>query len=157
MNRSIGRDIFIGMLFLVIQLIIFRHLSIFGSTADLVLLFILWLSTIAPRSYTLLFAAAFGILQDAFLDIWGMNMFSKVLVVMISYSFLRQMTQNKLFLSQTMGVVFGAALVHNLGFLGIAYLATDYNIGINFFENALGNSLYTAIIGALIYLFKKED
>lgn len=158
MNRVLGRDILIGFLFLVIQLIIFRHLSLLGATADLILLFILWLSSNQPsRVYALLFAAALGFIQDAFLDIWGMNMFAKVLVSLVSFNYLQRMMENKAFISQIALSIFICSFIHNLVFLGIGALATDYNIGINFWQLSVGNSIYTAISGTLIYLFKKDD
>lgn len=158
MNRVIGRDILLGLLFLVIQLVIIRHLSLLGATADLVLLFVLWLASNQPsRVYAMLFAAVLGFIQDAFLDIWGMNMFAKVLVILFTFGYLQRMTENKAFISQIVLSIFLCSLLHNLAFLGIAALATDYNVGINFWELFIGNSLYTAIAGALIYLFKKED
>jgi rod shape-determining protein MreD len=157
MSRSLGKDIFIALLFLVLQLTIFRHLSIFGSTADLILLFVFWLASVSPRSYTLIFAAAIGFLQDAFLDIWGINMFSKVFIALVGYSFIQNMTQSKPFISQVMGTVLALSFVHNLVFLGIAAITSDYNISANFFQISIGNSLYTALLGSLIYLFKKEE
>lgn len=158
MNRVLSRDLFIGVIFLIIQLTLFRHLSIFGATADLILLYLLWVgANNASRIYTMIFAAGLGLIQDAFLDIWGINMFAKIFVVLASFGFLQNMTENKPFISQVAGAILVCSLIHNLTYLGIASVASDYNIAINFWEIAIGNSLYTAFTGATLYLFKKED
>jgi rod shape-determining protein MreD len=66
-----------------LQVFFFQHLSIFSVQPDIVLIFLLWYMTKSTRTAAILMAAFVGFSQDALLDLWGLNMFAKTLLVFI--------------------------------------------------------------------------
>lgn len=154
MNPERLRNIGLGILFLLVQVVLFRHLKILQVQPDLVLIFLLWYAARQDRTAAVLMAAGFGFLQDALLDLWGMNMFTKTLLIFISYNFIPKNTKKQLLIGQVFLSVFIAALVHNFIFLGLNTLIENYTAEIFFWRHLLGNSLYTAVIAGVIYLFR---
>lgn len=144
----------LGLGFVILQIVIFRHLKIFGMHPDLVLIFLLWFVSKETRTMAIIMAALLGFCQDALLDLWGLNMFAKTLVIFMGYNIISHSVKRHISLPQTIAVVFIAALVHNLIFLAISGLVKDYATGLMFWQQLIGNSAYTAILAGLIQLFR---
>lgn len=153
MNPDRLKHIGLGVLFLLAQVVLFRHLKIYQVQPDLVLIFLLWYMTRKDRTSAILMAAGLGISQDALLDLWGLNMFSKTLLVFISYNFIPKNSKKQLLLGQIFLTVIIACLAHNLIFLGLNALINN-TAQIFFWRHLLGNSLYTSIVAGVIYLFR---
>ncbi|HCD50943.1 MAG TPA: rod shape-determining protein MreD, partial [Balneolaceae bacterium] len=81
MNTEFLKDLGLGFLFVLSQVVFFQHLSLFGATADPLLFFLVWIISRHERIQMLFLAAILGLIQDGFLDFWGMFMFSKTLII----------------------------------------------------------------------------
>lgn len=157
MNRSDNiRDFFIGLGLLAVQVILFRHLKIYGAEADLLLILLLWLSIRKNKTEILLFAAGFGLLQDALTDLWGLNMFSKTFLLFFAHNYLNKISENSLILWQIFLILLIAAFAHNFVLLSLSMFVEIYTTGINFWTLLLGSSLYTAAVGSFLYLTRSE-
>lgn len=154
MNPDRLKYIGIGIGFLLIQLMLFRHLKIYQMQPDLVLIFLVWYMARKDRTSALLMAAGFGFLQDALLDLWGLNMFSKTLLTFMGYNFIPEGSDRQLLVGQIFLTILIASLIHNLIFLGLNALIQNYSAEIFFWRHLFGNSLYTAIVASFIHLFR---
>lgn len=154
MNPDRLKHIGLGLLFLLVQIVLFRHLKIFQVQPDLVLIFLVWYMARKDRTSAILMAAGLGFMQDALLDLWGLNMFSKTLLTFIGYNFIPKNSQKQLLLGQVFLTVLIACLAHNLIFLGLNTVIKNYTAEIFFWRHLLGNSLYTSVIAGVIYLFR---
>lgn len=150
------KDWLIGLLCVLLQMIIFRHLRIFGTEADIILIYIIWLMSTKDRTTAVLFAAVLGFAQDALLDLWGLNMFSKTLLAFAGYQFIPKTTESKLLNSQVFLIVMLAAMFHNIIFLGLSSFAKLYVTQYYVWIYLVGNSFYTAVVASVVYLFKDE-
>lgn len=154
MNPDRLKNIGIGIGFLLIQVTLFRHLKIFQMQPDLVLIFLIWYMSRKDRTAALLMAAGLGFLQDALLDLWGLNMFSKTLLTFISYNFIPKGSDRQLLIGQIFLTIIIVSGLHNLIFLGLNAAIQNYSAEIFFWRHLFGNSLYTAIIASFIHLFR---
>jgi len=155
MRNELLRDIFWGLFMLFMQLAVFRHLQIFGIQADVVLIYCLYQINRRNRTTALLLAAGVGLLQDAFLDLWGMNLFSKTLTVYILSYIIRATEEVRMPTVQVFAAVLASSFLHNLIFLLLAYFSESYSANVIFWSLLLGSSLYSAMIATLLHLFKK--
>ncbi|MEX0721921.1 MAG: rod shape-determining protein MreD [Balneolaceae bacterium] len=156
MNATILKDFFIGLFFILLEVMIFQHLSFFGATPDPLLIYLLWLSLKYDRIKIVLFAAFLGLIQDAIFDYWGLYMFSKTLLFFMAYNFLNRRSESRLLLWQIFIVVFIAAFIHNSIFIGLSSFIESYAAGFIPIIFLLGNSLYTAALGSLLFIFKSN-
>jgi rod shape-determining protein MreD len=156
MNPERFKNIGLGFVFLLLQVVLFQHLKIFQVQADLILIFLVWYMAQSDRTSALLMAAAFGLMQDALLDLWGLNMFSKTLLIFVGYNFIPKGTQKRLLVGQVFLSILIASLLHNLIFLGLNALVESYSAEVFFWRHLLGNSLYTAVVASFIQLFRTK-
>jgi len=147
------RNIFVGLLFITLQIIIFRHLSFYEIQPDIVLVFLIWAMTRCNRTTAILLAGVTGIFQDALLDLWGLNLFTKTLSTFTFYNFVPKIEHTRPNLTQVFVVVLIYALVNNFIFLNLGGLLEAYTTQIYFWRHWIGNSIYTAIMGIFIYFF----
>src|SRR6056297_2844570 len=126
MNFERFKNFGIGLGFLIVQIVLFRHLKIMQVQPDLLLIFLVWYMTQKDRTSALLMAAGLGFLQDALLDLWGLNMFVKTLLVFISYNFIPKGGKKRLLIGQVFLAIAIAALLHNLIFLGLNAIIQNY-------------------------------
>ncbi|MEX2600955.1 MAG: rod shape-determining protein MreD [Balneolaceae bacterium] len=150
------RHFFLGLGFLAIQIILLRHLKIYGAEADLVLVYLLWLCTQKSRTEVLLFAALFGLMQDAMTDLWGLNMFSKTLLIFLVHNYLRKVSEHRFILWQIFILLLAAALIHNALIILLSLFSELYNSGTALLPILIGGSVYTALAGSFIYLVRTE-
>lgn len=156
MNPERFKHIGLGIVFLLMQIVLFRHLKIFQVQPDLVLIFLVWYMARKDRTSALLMAAGLGFLQDAMLDLWGLNMFSKTLLIFMSYNFIPRGSKKRLLVGQVFLTVLIAGLLHNLIFLGLNGLIQNYSAEVFFWRHLLGNSVYTAVVASFIQLFRTK-
>ncbi|NGP89314.1 rod shape-determining protein MreD [Fodinibius halophilus] len=154
MNPDRLKNIGLGILFLLVQVALFRHLKILKIQPDLVLIFLLWYAARYDRTSAIVMAAGFSFLQDALLDLWGLNMFTKTLLIFVSFNFIPRNTKKQLLIGQVFLTVLIGALVHNIIFLGLNSVIVNYTAEIFFWRHLIGNSCYTALVAAIIYLFR---
>lgn len=150
------KDFLIGLGFVAVQLVMFRHLKIFQTQPDLVLIYILWIMARRDRTNTILIAASLGFVQDALLDLWGLNMFAKTVIAFGAYNYIPKSSDIRLLLGQIFLLVLIVSLVHNLIFLALNGLVAGYSGELLFWRKWIGNSLYTATIASVIYLFRSN-
>lgn len=156
MNPERLKNIGLGLGFLLLQVVLFRHLKIFQMQPDLVLIFLIWYMAQKDRTSALLMAAGLGFMQDALLDLWGLNMFSKTLLTFIGYNFIPQGAKKRLLVGQVFLTILIASLLHNLIFLGLNAVIQSYSAETFFWRHLFGNSLYTAIIASFLQLFRTK-
>lgn len=156
MNSDQLKDWGVGIGFVFLQVVMFRHLEIFSTTPDLVLIYILWTITRKDRTTALFMAAGLGLLQDALLDLWGLNMFVKTLLTFVVYNFIPKSSDFKLLLGQIFLIVLIASFLHNLLFLSMSSLLDQYSAELFFWRRLIGSSLYTAVVAAFIQLFRTQ-
>lgn len=154
MNPERFKNIGAGFLFLLLQVVLFRHLDIYQIQPDLVLIFLVWYMARKDRTAALLMAAGLGFFQDALLDLWGLNMFSKTLLIFISYNFIPRGSEKRLLVGQVFLIIIIASLLHNLIFLALNSLIEIYSAEMFFWRQLFGSSLYTAIVASFIQLFR---
>ncbi len=151
------RYLLLGAGMLAVQIILLRHLKIYDAESDLLLVYLIWLCTKKNRTETLLIAGILGLLQDALLDLWGMHLFSKVLLVFITHGFLSNLSEKRFVFWQVFIIILLAALLHNVIFWGVGLfseaIATDYV----FWNLIIGSSLFTALLGGFLHLVRTDE
>lgn len=157
MKRRALKHIGLGVVFVLSHLLLFQYLTLYNAIADPVLVFLLWLCMRYDRSKTLFFAAGLGFFQDMLFDVWGSYMFSKVLTVFIAHRFIYKNSENRLMTWQVFLSVWAIAFVHNIFFLGFSNFIDIYGISYTPIIFLLGSSFYTAILGAMLFIFKGDN
>lgn len=156
MNSEKLKNTAAGLGFVILQVVLFRHLKIFDVQPDLVLIFLLWYMSRSDRTSAILMAALLGLAQDAMLDLWGLNMFTKTLIAFMGHNLLPKSADIRLVMNQVFLTVLIAALVHNLVFLGLNTAVQTYSGEILFWRQWLGGALYTAVLAGFIHLFRTK-
>ncbi|MCH8556751.1 MAG: hypothetical protein LAT84_02960 [Balneolia bacterium] len=156
MKQTLGFDFIIAVIFLLMQIMFFRHLDIWGLQADIVFLFVLWLCARRNRTYALGFTAIVALLLDILTDTWGVHLFSKTLLVLGAHRLVSQQAENKLLPGQTFMLIFSIAIAYNLIFLLVSSFAGIYDTNLMFIKYWIGNSVYTALVGIIFYLLTSE-
>lgn len=151
------RQILIALGIVGIQTILLRHLEIFGAEADLVLVFLLWICTKRPKTDALLFATFLGFLQDAMTDLWGLHMFSKILMVFILHGYLNRISKARFIFWQVFMLILSAAFLHNIIFYGVSLFSGLYTSGAILWSLLLVSPLFTAIIGSFLHLVREDS
>lgn len=157
MRNNVLKHIGIGILFVLSQLLIFQYLTIFGASVDPLLIFLLWATLRYKRHEVLLFASALGLLQDSLFDVWGLNMFTKTITVFLVYKIISRNSEVKLLIWQVFGLICGAAVIHNIFYLGFSSFLDIYNYTFSPIILLIGTSLYTALIGSILYILKGDS
>jgi rod shape-determining protein MreD len=154
MNIQTLKHTALGIGAVILQLIFFRHLKILGTQPDFVLLFIIWFITKSNRTAAILMAAMLGLAQDAFLDIWGLHMFSKTLFTFLGYQTVSTSIDLRIQLPRVIAVVFIASLIHNLIFIIASSFVAHYTAELLFWKILIGSSIYTSVLAGIIQLFR---
>ena len=144
----------IGLTAVLLQILIFTHLSYGAIEPDFVLIILIWVIATQGRTTAIFFAAYTGLLTDFILDFWGLHLLSKTLTTLFVYNFIPRIEETKLFLSQIFLLLLVISLVHNLLFLISAFFTQIYHAEAVFFQILFGSSLLTAIIGSIIHLLR---
>lgn len=145
-----------GIAIVAVQIVLMRHLEIFGARSDLVLLFLLWFATKKSKTACLLFAASLGFLQDSLTDLWGVHMFSKTLTIFILHGYLNRIKEKRLLFWQVFLIILMAAVLHNSIFFGVTLFSDLYTVGFLTLSIVLYSPLYTSFIGSFLHLVKQN-
>jgi len=156
MNSSIIRHIFFAFLALASQIMLFRHLRIFGAETDVILIFIIWMMSVHTRTKVLIFAAILGLFQDAMLDLWGLNMFSKVLMVMTFYNFVPKADDSKQPFTRFFAIFAGLTFFHNVILVLLATFIQSLSASAVIGRVLVGNTLFTSLTGSFIHTIKED-
>jgi len=156
MRNNVLKHIGVGLLFVFSQLLIFQYLTIFGAIVDPLLIFILWTTLKYQRFEVLLFAAGLGLFQDALFDIWGLNMFTKTVTVFLIYKVVARNPEVKLLFWQVFVIVLASATIHNVIYFAFSSFLDVYSSLFSPIILILGSSLYTAIVGSVLYILKGD-
>ncbi len=156
MSVEIIKDFVVGLCFILLEVFIFQHLSLFGTTPDPLLIYLLWLAMRYDRVKLLLFAATLGLIQDALFDFWGLNMFSKTLICFLAFNFLNRRNESRMLLWQIFVITGIVSLIHNVIFVGLGTFIQAYSTGFAPIIFVLGKSLYTAALGTMLFIFKGD-
>lgn len=156
MSNDRLKHIALGVAFLLLQIVLFRHLNIFRTQPDLVLIFLVWYMSKRSRTSSLLMAAFLGLTQDFFLDIWGLNMFTKTLVVYLGHRFIPRAQKTRVIIGHVFFTVLSVAFLHNFIFQGLNIFTQSYSGETLFWRHLIGNSLYSAVVACFIHLFKTK-
>lgn len=151
------RFLIYGLGIVAIQIILLRHLRVFGAQADLVLLFILWLCSKKSKTYCLLLAATLGFFQDAMTDLWGLNVFTKTILVFILHGYLNRITQNRLIFWQVLLIILTSAFLHNLIFFGVSTFSELFASEYIFWSFLVLSPLFTALMGSFLHIVKEDS
>lgn len=154
MNPQSFKNIGLAIAAVVMQVVFFRHLKIFGMQPDVVLIFLLWYMMQGTRTAAILMAAFLGLAQDALLDMWGLNMFAKTLLAFLAHNWISTNLELRHQLPRILAVVLIAALGHNLIFVTLNILTENYTAELLFWRYWIGNAVYTTIIAGIIQLFR---
>lgn len=154
MSGELLKDFGLGIIFVIAQVLFFQHLSVFGTTADPITFYLLWLVAKYDRPKLLIIAALLGLFQDALFDFWGMYMFSKTLLVFLFYNFVKRRSEVQLLVWQIFAFILVAAFVHNIIFIGLNSFFEAYASNYSPILSTFGNAVYTAVVGSLIFVFR---
>ena len=157
MNSELAKDLANGFFFILLEVIFFQHLSIFGASIDPILFFAIWLVKKYERTKLILFISFLAFFQDAMFDFWGLSIFSKTLTFFVSYNFIKKKTETQLLLWQIFMIISFIAFINNIILYGYGSFFKAYAIDFTSFVMIFGNSIYTALIGALIYIFRVKN
>ncbi|HYW36094.1 MAG TPA: rod shape-determining protein MreD [Balneolaceae bacterium] len=156
MNKQSVIRVALGIIAVILQAVLFRHLSVLGMHPDFVLLFLLWYMTKGSRTTAILMAAFLGFMQDALLDLWGLNMFAKTLIAFIAQPWIYENMKNRREFPRIITVVFLATLAHNLIFLILSSLSKAYSAEVLFWRHFIGDTIYTTIVAGIIQIIRNQ-
>jgi len=151
-----SRKVVIGLLFIILQIVIFRHLEFYRMQPDVVIVFLLWVAVTSTRLSSVIITAIISFTQDALLDLWGVHMFSKTLTIFMVYNLIPRAEPKRMSITQIFFTILLLALLNNIIFLGVNSFIDAYNAGIFFGRVWIGNSIYTALMGIFIYMFYSD-
>jgi rod shape-determining protein MreD len=150
------RYILYGIGAVAVQVILLRHLTIFDAQSDLVLIFTLWICTKRSKTEVILLTAFVAFFQDALTDLWGLNLFTKVLTVFILYNFLNRTSENQFLVWQIFLIVLWASFLHNIVFYIVSSLTGTYASEYVVISLLLVSSLFTAVLGSFLHLVRSR-
>lgn len=156
MNKSVIKHIGVGILFVLSQLLIFQYLTIYGAIADVVLIFLLWLSLHYKRHELLFFAAGLGLFQDMLFDTWGLNMFAKTITLFVLYRFTENFSETRLLFWQVLVLTLAAAITHNIFYFIFASFLDAFGFSYSPIIILTVSSFYTAVVGTLLFILKGD-
>lgn len=146
------RDGLIGLLLLILQLVIFQHLPILGGRPDLILVYLIWISTRISKFQTLIVVFVSSFLLDAAQDLWGLHMFSNTLLFLAGYEIIQNFSGRRFIFWQIFLLLCAIALIKYSIFLLLAGIASAYEVPSFTFTVVAVGALYTALIGSLLDL-----
>jgi rod shape-determining protein MreD len=150
------RFFLIGIGIVAVQILLFKNLRIFDGEVDLVLIYLIWVSTKRSKTESLILTAILALFQDAFSDLWGLHMFSKTLTVFILHSYLNRISENRFIFWQVFLIILAVAFLHNLIFLVLTMFSEVYASGYVFWSLMLAGTLMTAVIGSFLHLVRTD-
>ncbi|MDG5766090.1 rod shape-determining protein MreD [Balneolales bacterium ANBcel1] len=146
----------IGLAAIVLQVLVFNHLSYRAIRPDITLVVLIWVIATQNRTLSLIFAGYIGLMNDLFHDLWGLHLLSKTLTTLLVYRFVPRIEETKLFFTQVFLLLFVITFVHNLFFLLSALFTQTYATEHIIIELLIGSSLLTTAVGSIIHLLREN-
>lgn len=156
MRSDILKYILLGLGAVAIQIVLLRHLTIYNAQSDLVLLYVLWICTKKSKTEVLLLTAFVALLQDAFTDLWGLHLFTKVFTVFVLHNFLNRTSENQFFVWQIFLIVLGASFLNNIIFYIVSSFTGTYVSEYVVISLLLVSTLFTAVLGSFLHLVRSR-
>ncbi|MFO7847166.1 MAG: rod shape-determining protein MreD [Balneolaceae bacterium] len=156
MRSDILKYILLGLGAVAIQIVLLRHLTIYNAQSDLVLLYVLWICTKKSKTEVLLLTAFVALLQDAFTDLWGLHLFTKVFTVFVLHNFLNRTSENQFLVWQIFLIVLGASFLHNIIFYIVSSFTGTYASEYVVISLLLVSTLFTAVLGSFLHLVRSR-
>ena len=156
MNTRWLKQLGYGLIFILVQILMFRHLKLFNMQADLLLIYVVWVIANDNRTNAITLAAVLGFIHDFLMDTWGLHMFTKTFIAFAAFNFIPRYSEIRLPSGQVFFAILGIGLIHNIVFIGVANFIDAFAESVFFWRHWIGNSIYTAIVGMLLYLFKAD-
>lgn len=158
MNRTSHlRDILAGVLILLVQIGLLRHLTIYGAGPDLPLVYVIWIASRHDKLVALAAAFATGLAHDAFLDQWGLNAFSYTLFVLLAHSMLTGIGRQNLLQWQVFLLILAAATLKNAIFLLLGGFVDAFSVQGVFLQMLFIGAAYTAVLGSFLELLNRSS
>lgn len=156
MSRSTRLLLAAGGIFL-LQWLIVGRLRIFGTYADVVLLFLAWYSLHEGQRRGALMGFGLGLAMDVAYGTWGIHMFVKTLVGFLMGLFADQ-SRSELVIQSHQALLgsFVIALLHNGLLVAFLALQTQATTSFLLYGLWLGSALYTAAVGGIGSLFANQ-
>jgi hypothetical protein len=156
MEGSFIKKILIGCMILLSQVVVFRHLNVFGAEPDMVMIFVLWLMAFSSRTSSILITAVFALSQDILLDMWGLNLFAKVLSVMIFYTMIPKEDDLRPQILQVFLTILVVVFFNNVVMMGLSVFSESLTSGARFMHILIGNTLFTTFLGTFLYILRND-
>lgn len=156
MRSDILKYILLGLGAVAIQIVLLRHLTIYNAQSDLVLLYVLWICTKKSKTEVLLLTAFVALLQDAFTDLWGLHLFTKVFTVFVLHNFLNRTSENQFLVWQIFLIVLGASFLNNIIFYIVSSFTGTYASEYVVISLLLVSTLFTAVLGSFLHLVRSR-
>jgi hypothetical protein len=156
MRSEIIKFTLLGLLAVAAQILLFRHLTIFNNSADVVLVYLIWAGLHTRRSTLLIVTAFTAFFQDAFLDLWGINMFVKTLTLFLTYGIIQRSRDSQPLFWQVFLGVLAISLLHNIIFVLLSAFIDHYATEFIFATYLLGGSAYTALVGTGLHALSRN-
>jgi rod shape-determining protein MreD len=157
MKPSIVQHTVIGILIVILQITVFNHLKIFGAVPDVVLIYLFWVMRHHDRTKCLLLAASLGLLLDIMLDLWGMNMFAKIAVVMLAYNLIPKAEQTRPPASKMSFILLFIVFMHNLILIGLSIFVQSLATWNIMLLVLAGNTVFTTLTATFVYIFSSDS
>jgi len=152
--REIVRCIIVGLIIVTLQWLFFGRLSLWGSTPDVVLLFVIWMSLRYGQIGGSLagFFAGFGL--DAIYGLWGTHMFVKTIIGFLIGTL--DLIDSEVFERSKRRIVeitSAVALIHNVLFFMFILIQDGISRESLAVMLCLGNTLYTTFLAFIVAVF----
>lgn len=154
MNGSLLRLLLKVFTVVLIQTVFLSHLTIYGSSADLVFVFSVSLCLELDRTRALLFTALAAFFQDAMLDLWGLHLISKTLFVYFFYSLLTRFRDTVFSPPQVFFLLIATAMLFHGILVFIAGFSLNSVAEFHILQTLIAGSLYTAVVGTIAHLLR---
>lgn len=152
-NSSALRITGLGIVLVIVELLLLKHLPVFGVHADILLLMLLSKSRYINRTEAILLAAGLGFFQDALFDFWGLNMAAKLLTIFLLHPFLYRKKDSEPLPLQVFVTILAASILHGLMFSFLSSFSDAFSAERFFIEILLVKSLYNSVLGVILFSF----
>ena len=149
---SVIRDILIGILIVVLQITVFRHLRILGVEPDITIILLFMWMVRYDRTRMLLIAFSIGFFQDMLLDWWGLNMFAKTLTVMLLHPYVPKKNDSTLGIYPFTLYLTLTVFLHQIFLLLMTLFSDSFALGGSNTLFLIGNTLFTSGLGMVAYI-----
>ncbi len=151
---SLFRYVVVGFVVILVQWLVLGRLTVFGATADAVLLFVAWVGLNFGRRAGAVVGFIMGFIMDAILDTWGMHMMLKTVVGFV-LGLLPSGEYEEVVILPRQALLGGLviAFLHNglqVVFLAVQSGTTSTSLTLSIW---FGSAIYTALVGTIAALF----